>query len=218
MSKFCGNCGAQLEDEARVCGYCGTVLNSTPFNNGDVKNVPGIVSESDKEKTEKLKKHLKLGGVIAVLVIVLIIAVKVISSYTGYNGLVNKIMKAYKNYDIASVVAVSSEYYDCFPDGVDESYFTREIGNTLDDFEERVGHKYKISYEITDSYQMSERKFEELLEDISWYTDDYDESIIDKVMIVEVKITAKEGNESLLKTLDLTLIKERGSWKVLYIE
>lgn len=24
MSKFCGNCGAQLDDSMRVCGYCGT--------------------------------------------------------------------------------------------------------------------------------------------------------------------------------------------------
>lgn len=26
MSKFCGNCGAKLEDDARVCGNCGTPL------------------------------------------------------------------------------------------------------------------------------------------------------------------------------------------------
>lgn len=24
MSNFCGNCGAQLEDDVKVCGYCGT--------------------------------------------------------------------------------------------------------------------------------------------------------------------------------------------------
>lgn len=29
MSKFCGNCGAQMEDNARICGMCGTL-----FENG----------------------------------------------------------------------------------------------------------------------------------------------------------------------------------------
>ena len=24
MAKFCGNCGARLEDDAKICGKCGT--------------------------------------------------------------------------------------------------------------------------------------------------------------------------------------------------
>lgn len=28
MSKFCGNCGSQLDDSVKVCGYCGTPCNS----------------------------------------------------------------------------------------------------------------------------------------------------------------------------------------------
>lgn len=29
MSKFCGNCGAQMEDQAKVCGMCGTPFTET---------------------------------------------------------------------------------------------------------------------------------------------------------------------------------------------
>ncbi len=40
MAKFCGNCGAQLMDEDKVCGYCGTPCRSNPYpgagSNGSV--------------------------------------------------------------------------------------------------------------------------------------------------------------------------------------
>ena len=55
MSKFCGNCGFKLEDDARVCGKCGNTL-------GNVKQSP----DNSKEKI------VKIG--IAALVVVLVIA------------------------------------------------------------------------------------------------------------------------------------------------
>lgn len=30
MAKFCGNCGAQLDDDDKVCGQCGTPVTGMP--------------------------------------------------------------------------------------------------------------------------------------------------------------------------------------------
>ena len=45
MAKFCGNCGAQLDDGDKVCGQCGTPVN------GNAGTVPGLkVVDPEKKK------------------------------------------------------------------------------------------------------------------------------------------------------------------------
>ena len=59
MSKFCGNCGKMLDDDVKVCGYCGTPAitpNVNPMNN------------TTKQSSGKLKKIVV--SMIAVVAIV----------------------------------------------------------------------------------------------------------------------------------------------------
>ena len=59
MAKFCGNCGAQLDDNAKVCGQCGTPV-------GTLSAIPSV-KIVDPEKQKKTKKTLKLiCGLIAI--------------------------------------------------------------------------------------------------------------------------------------------------------
>ena len=45
MAKFCGNCGAQLDDGDKVCGQCGTPVN------GNTGTVPSLkVVDPEKKK------------------------------------------------------------------------------------------------------------------------------------------------------------------------
>ena len=213
MSKFCGNCGAQLDDFAKVCGNCGT-----PFETDKTVNayIPGI-SYVDPEKKAKTKKKIKLAAIIAVFVVIAIIAINIVSGLVGYKGAVRKIMNAYKNYDLNTIVSMSSDlYYFMDNESYADDYFEDIISNDLDNFENRVGHKYKLTYEITDSYDMSEHKYEDLLNTLSDYGD-FDADVISKVKIVEVDVTAKGGNGSMTTELKLTLTKENGSWKLLYM-
>lgn len=211
MSKFCGNCGTKLDDTAKVCGNCGTPLEiekpvvSTP----EFKYV-------DPEKQAKTKKKIKLFAGLAVIVIIAIIAVNIISGFVGYKGAVRKIMKAYEDYDLEEIVSLSSDlYYFMDNDSYAESYFAQIITNGLDTLEANAGHKYKFSYEITDSYKMSDHKYENLLDSLANYGD-FDPDIIEKVLIVELELTA-DGNVTSTTHLTLTLTKEDGSWKLLYM-
>lgn len=215
MEKFCGNCGNQVEEGAKVCGNCGT-----PVVNDDgkmsVSDVPGI-SYVDPEKKAKNKKRAKLVLGAGALVIVLVIAFNIISGFVGYKGAVRKVMNAYKDYNVDALVDMSSDLYLFYgDDSYIEYYFEESVSNDLEDFEDRVGHKYKISYEITEAYTVSDRKFNELIDSLSYY-EDFDTDIISKIMVVEIEVTAKEGKKTSTKSKELYLTKESGAWKLLYL-
>lgn len=65
MSKFCGNCGAQLEDSVKVCGYCGT-----PFE------AVSVEGKTQKHHTGKSKK------IIISLVVVVAIVIGLFSTFS----------------------------------------------------------------------------------------------------------------------------------------
>ena len=215
MSKFCGNCGAQLDDAAKICGQCGT-----PLNDGteSMQNIPGI-NYVDPEKKAKTKKRVKLFAGLAVSVVVLIIAINIISGFIGYKGATRKIMNAYKDYNVDTLVDMTSptimEIYDSFysTDYI-ETYYQNYLSGELDYYEDHAGHNYKISYEITDTYELSERKIDSLFDSISNYLDGFDNDEISKMMVVEVKVTAKDGKNSASKTINICLTKEDGKWNL----
>lgn len=211
MAKFCGNCGAKLDDDAKVCGQCGTPLDGASTNISGLKVV-------DPEKQKKVKKAVKLAAVLAALVVVAVIALNIASKYTGYNGLLRKVMTAYENYDIDTLVSLSSDMYYYGEEDWVEYYFEYTVGNNLDSFESSVGHSYKLSYEVDETYVMSERKADEMLNEIENTYADFDISVIDKIVVADLTLTAKQGSKSVNRDIKVIMSKENGVWKLLYIE
>lgn len=211
MAKFCGNCGAKLDDDAKVCGQCGTPLDGASTNISGLKVV-------DPEKQKKVKKTLKLVAILAALVVVAVVALNIASKYTGYNGLLRKVMTAYENYDIDTLVSLSSDMYYYGEEDWVEYYFEYTVGNNLDSFESSVGHSYKLSYEVDETYVMSERKADEMLNEIENTYADFDISVIDKIVVADLTLTAKQGSKSVNRDIKVIMSKENGAWKLLYIE
>lgn len=211
MAKYCGHCGTKLDDNAKVCGNCGTPLESTS------DKIPGV-KIVDPEKQRKTKKTIKMIiGLIAVVAIV-VVAISVVSNFTGSKGLLRKVMSAYKNYDIDSLVSMSSDMYYYGYDDFAEYYFTYSVGENLDAFEVSVGHSYTLSYEVKEIYTMSERKFSELISNIENMYTNFDSSIIKKVAVADLTLTAKQGSKSTKRDLQVTMTKEDDGWKLLYID
>lgn len=210
MAKFCGNCGAQMDDNAKVCGQCGT-----PVDSG-IKASP--VKIVDLEKKKKNKRIFKIAVTLILVVIVAVTAINVISKFTGYNGLFRKVMVAYEEYDIDTLVSLSSDIYYYDEDDYVEYYFENIVGTTLDSFESSVGHSCQLSYEVNETYTMSERKTKETLEEIEYAYPDFDVDIIEKIVVFNITLTAKQGSKSVKKDLNITMSKENGTWKLLYIE
>ena len=215
MAKFCGNCGTQLDDSAKVCGNCGTPLN------GASPNIPGIKvvdPEKKKEMQKKVKKIIKLCVGLVALVLVVIIAYNLITAYTGYNGFLRKAMAAYEDYDIDALVSMSSDMYYYGSEDYAEVYFEGTVGYVLDSLESSVGHNYKLSYEVKETYSLSNRNFESMLDEISWIFTEFDTSVIEDIVVAEITVTAQQGSKSVNRDLKVTMSKEDGTWKLLYID
>lgn len=210
MAKFCGNCGTQLEDNAKICGQCGTPLDGTS------SNIPGL-KVVDPEKQKKLKKMGKRIVALVALVIVAVIAFNVVSQFTGYNGLIRKVMAAYEKYDIDTLISLSSDIYFYGDEDWVENYFEYNVGDDLDSFEAAVGHSYKLSYEVIETYKLSNRNFQSMLDDIAWSYEEFDHSVIEEIVVAKVNVTATQGKRSVDREIEITMTKENGNWKVLYI-
>lgn len=211
MAKFCGNCGTQLEDNAKICGQCGTPLDGTSTN------IPGL-KVVDPEKQKKLKKMGKRIVALVALVIVAVIAFNVVAQYTGANGLLRKVMSAYKEYDIDTLISLSSDMYFYGEEDWVEYYFEYNVGDALDSFESSVGHSYKLTYEVNEIYTVSDRKLDDMLDQIEYSYADFDIGMIEKIVIADLTVTAKQGSKSVSRDMNIVMSKENGSWRLLYIE
>lgn len=218
MSKYCGTCGFENEDNALNCGNCGT-----PFEHlGTVE--PGKIAGIDyssPEKKEKNKKMIKLVGGAIVAVIVLVIALKIVSAFTGYKGTVRRIMNAYEKYDVEALVDLTSDLV--MLDGNNEMAEYRyeyKLTQDLDRFDEGMEGKYNLSYEITKAVKLSDRQTQKVLEELSYsgLIAKEDAEAVKKIMAADVAVTAKQGKRTLKQTLNLYLVKESGGWKLLSIE
>ena len=210
MARFCGNCGAQIDENAKVCGQCGTPVEDS------TKMPPVKVVDSEKKK--KNKKIFKAMIALALVAVVAVTAINVVSKFTGYNGLLRKVMTAYEGYDIDTLVSLSSDIYYYGEEDYVESYFENSVGSALDSFETSVGHSYQFSYEVNETYTMSERKTKEVLDGIEYTYPDFDVSIIEEMVVSDITVTAKQGSKSVERDLNITMSKENGTWKLLYIE
>ena len=212
MNKFCGNCGSRLDDDARVCGNCGTPVD----NNGSFTYQKKVV---DPAKTRKMVKRIKGLMILFVIVAVIVTGVRVGLSFTGTRGLVRKVVNAYEDYDISALVALSSEmyYYNDDADYVNE-YFENIVGSAIDTFETNVGHDYRLSYDIYEIYEVSERRKEDYFNSIESMYPNFDVSTIDEISVATVNITAKQKERSYNQNMSLVMSKEGKNWKILYIQ
>ena len=216
MAKFCGNCGAPTGDTDKVCSQCGTPLSAAAPNGSP----SAVVSPAARKKR---KKTLCAVLVITGVVIAALLALLVLSQFTGYKGLLRKVLKAYENYDIETLVSASSDIFYQYDDNelfllLDSSIseqlasdYEDTIGDHMDFFESEVGHNYKLSYETNEIYAMTKRNMEEYLD----YIDDYfDVSMIQKIVVADLVVTATQGKNSESMELEVIMSREEDGWKL----
>lgn len=210
MSRFCGNCGAQAEDNARVCGYCGVTLSE----NGGAQKTNVASMNLDSEKQNNI---FKLASLAVVAFISLIIVINIISGFVGVKGAARKIMNAYRDYDIDTLLEMTSDFKyaqaDFMGTSLEKSYENR-LDNKFEYFENRVGRDYKMKYKIVDSSKLPEYRTDDLYDAIA-ELDDFDIGTISKIMIVEIEVTAKGKSIDKVENWELVLAKENGKWRMI---
>lgn len=210
MARFCGNCGMLLDENAKICTRCRRPVTGNPqkFPNWEFEN---------QEKKRKFKKKFKIAVVLAFIVAASIITFQIVLNLTGNRGMVHKVMSAYEKYDIDTLVSLSSDMYYYGEETFAENYFENSVGNQLDSFENIVGHNFKIDYKIVEVYELSERNKDEILDNIEYTYPQFDIGIIENISMAEVSVTARKDEKTVSRAVEITLTKEDGKWKLLYI-
>ncbi|MCM1364110.1 MAG: zinc ribbon domain-containing protein [Faecalibacterium sp.] len=213
LPKFCGNCGAQLPNDANVCGMCGTkcenIENTTVITK---KRIPLKISR------KMLKRIISIVVVISVLIGLTTLAVKIISPHVGYMGTVTRTMNAFKNYDIDTIMKETSDicYFGCNEEEV-KVFFTDKIDYVLYFYDMEYGEVQSINYKVNSIKSMSKSRIKKVKDELS--EGGYNTDSIKGIKEVSLYITVKgEAKTETKYNGDLYLVKENGKWKSVCLE
>ena len=225
MKKYCGNCGALLEEKAKFCGNCGAVVE------------PISEKEEQDAKAEPKKKRAGKKAAVAVAVIVIIalvagVAVKVLPQIGGPERVLDKVITACENNDVEALVKLSPDAFSVYPEGTVDSLFDECMDYVVGSFADELGSGYELTYTIDDTYEFSNSMLERMMDDI-WdfsydgyydydYSDytyyEYDLDDIEEGTVFCLTVTATSGAETVADYAEIALAKENGTWKLVGLE
>ncbi len=220
MSKYCGNCGAELADSASVCGYCGMPFQKKSLIQ-NIENITGISINPNEETVNKIKKFAKPAAIVVAAIVVLVVIISAISSNSGYKGALNKYFKGVQELDVEVVDSLTADLdmigYDA--DEREELLYDA-IESVMEEYEDDYGKDVKLKAKILDATvwdldDVKLRKFVKNYED----NEDYDATAIKKAVELEIELTIKgDRRKDTDIEHDFWMIKENGKWKVTYVE
>ncbi|WP_290138386.1 zinc ribbon domain-containing protein [uncultured Dubosiella sp.] len=202
MAKFCGNCGAKMNDSAKVCGQCGTPVD------------PDFKKNNTSREKKKFPKWVK--WVVLVLVVGGAIAFKVFSG-NGYDHIVKEVVEVYETGDVDALMNDSSMLY--MEDGGDEpeEYLVKTIDNQMDKMEEELGRNYVLTYEVEEEYTLPQRQVRKLQDMFEAGDVDYDVDNLEDIKVIDLVITGDSGDDTYDIEQSIIVIKENGKWKFLLL-
>ncbi|WP_290092139.1 zinc ribbon domain-containing protein [uncultured Dubosiella sp.] len=204
MAKFCGNCGAKMNDSAKVCGQCGTPVD------------PDFKKNNTSREKKKFPKWVKWVVLVLVLVVGGAIAFKVFSG-NGYDHIVKEVVEVYETGDVDALMNDSSMLY--MEDGGDEpeEYLVKTIDNQMDKMEEELGRNYVLTYEVEEEYTLPQRQVRKLQDMFEAGDVDYDVDNLEDIKVIDLVITGDSGDDTYDIEQSIIVIKENGKWKFLLL-
>lgn len=235
MSKFCQNCGKELDEAMNFCDGCGAPQQAAPqpapvaaepeapkasfdLNKiiDEVKTFAnGLVNRC---KADKKFMYTCIGvaaAAVAVLVLLLCLVFGAGGSYTApIDTLIDVSFegKFKKLKDLAP-----EEYWDWYEDKYDADIddMIEEAEDNFDDmmdyYEEQFGGNIKVSYKIEDKKELSDRKLEGIAEALA---DKYDinEDKVTAGYELDVEMTIEGSDDEDEDDSEITVIKYNGKW------
>lgn len=202
MSKFCMQCGKEIEDSADICTFCGAAQGGGVTYGG----------------TDTVKNTNKAVAVIiaaaAVILVILIVLVNLLFG-GGYKKPVDNMVKAMET-------GKGKYLYKAMPEFLIEYQYEDEkksdIYDDLDEsmelitgmLEEEYGDDIKISYKIKDKDKIDKDDLEDLEDSIK---DKYDEKVrVSKGYELKVKMKIKGDDDKDEDTTTIKVYKIEGDW------
>lgn len=242
MSKFCGNCGAVMDDAAAVCGNCGAQLAPAPVQAAPAAqvaqaapakkiDVSAVVNKVTATATEVIngvksgdKNSMIKGGIAVAAVAVVLILIISLFSGGGEEKVVKKFIKAYDKENAAALVKLVPKYVRELAEERDldlEEAYEDEIADFYDYMTEELdADKLSFKFKVKDIDEVDEDDLEEYADNIKdsiQFVDsdvEFKKSKVTKGCEVDVDVTVKGGGDKDKVDLTLSLIKYSGKWYV----
>lgn len=230
MSKFCMQCGAQIDDNAKSCPSCGATQNSVSDKSADanVNSVNSIGSEAvaaastpmiDIDKIKNMppekKKKAALIAIIAVIAVVVLVILRLILSAGAYKDTFSKFEDAVNSGKGKYIYRAMPEYIsDSVFDDFKKSEIIDEFDDTLSDIREicerKYGEDFEYSIEIKDKDPIKKSSLKNLEKSIRLaYGEKVDVTKGYEVTVRE-KYKGEDGKEN--ETSTYAVYKIDGEW------
>lgn len=209
MSKFCENCGAEMDDNETVCKYCGPKADTTaePEVTASVEetatNNTTVENNTSSAKSNNTKNIAIIGGIVAAVIVIIAIICSIIGG--GWKKPIDNYFKGMEKANAKTYLKAFPEFMD-MDDTVDDDY----MEDMKDSFEEEYGEKIKISYKITKKEKIKKGDLENVKKYIKKkYEEDVKVSAGYEVK-VKATIKGKEGEDT--DSQKMYVYKIDGKW------
>ncbi len=225
MSKFCGNCGTELQDDAVFCTNCGVSIapqveetavasESTPGDAAVAAVKKGAVAFIDKCKTDKKFLGILLGAVAGVIVIIVALCLIFGGSY---EKAIDKYIDAtyYGDMD-AALEMIPGDALDEMLDAYDmtkkefKEQMKEEWESEEEDLEDEFGKNIKVSYKVIDEEEMDEDDLDDLKDMLKEMG--VSKKSVSKAYEIEVEFTIEGDDDEDTVEEDFTAVKIDGEW------
>lgn len=231
MSKFCGNCGTELQDDAVVCSNCGCNLApeaqpvAQPDANGTITAKASNLFDTLKAKLDeflaKCKADTKFrnisiaigaGAVVAIVLIVVLLCALFGNSYKS----------AINNYFDATFSGDFDAYRASYPDKIwkkmsddatDKKEFRSDFKDFKEELEEEFGKDVSFDYKITEVEEYDEDDLDDVRTALKLYG--IPKKTVTEAYEVEIELTIEGDDDEDTDDTSLTVVKIDGDWYVL---
>lgn len=200
---FCGKCGSNNPENAKICSKCGAQLGNASYS------VPN--AQAAAKKSAKTNKMVGIGIVVVVAVILLIIIFSLFGR--GYKSTVKKYINASYSGNgktIVSLIPKKAVKDYLKEEDYEKSDLIDDISYELNKQLNRLGDNWSYTYKIVDVDDMDSDDLEDLKDD---YRDYYGIKIKGaKEVEVEMTIRVKSSNYEGTDTVYVPVVKIGSSW------
>ena len=206
MSKFCENCGAEMDDNQVVCPNCGNGAEAEAVKAEEKVAEATQTTTSSAAKSDNVKKYAIIGGIAAAVVVLIAIIASILSG--GWKKPINNYFKGMEKGNLKTYTKAFPDFYNDKVDLDDD-----DMDKLHDNLEDSYGKNIKIKYEVTKKENIKKddlKKVQEYIEKV------YDEDVkVTAGKEVKVKATIKGKDDSDTDTQKMYVYKINGKWKLL---
>lgn len=204
MSKFCQNCGSEMQDQEVFCANCGTQNDAAPA--------------ADNKK----KLFAIIGGAVAIVLVLVLLVPMIFGG--AQKAAAQKYLNAYYKGNVGSLKSLApEEYWEYVDDKLDlevkdvKDDWKDDWKDNLEDivedegFEESYGDKGKISYK----YQDKREADKDVLKAVKKYLDstyDIKEKDVKALYIVDFTYTYKGDKNKDVETGSVYVVQIKNKW------